>query len=315
VSSFNAQDYHRPVMPEKVIEYLKCASGKVYVDCTLGGGGHSELIAASIGTEGLLISLDVDEDAINCAGVRLKNYQNVKIIKSNFINLPEVLKQKGINQVDGGILVDLGVSTHQLTSAARGFTFSSESQLDMRMDKDLSETACDLIYSLNEVELSRIFFEYGEERYARQIARKIKETILIEKIETTTQLANLVKSIYPGSYNMRIHPATRVFQALRIAVNKELENLETFLGSVLDCMAPGSRLAIISFHSLEDRIVKKFYKYWATECICPVNMIECRCNHEKKLSIITKKPLTADEPEVKLNPSSRSAKLRVAERL
>lgn len=302
-------------MPDQVINGLKCKPGKVYVDCTLGGGGHSGLIAQAIKPDGRLISLDVDQEAIDYATQKLSIYANVTLVKSNYADLPVALKVAGIEKIDGGVLMDLGVSFYQLTSPERGFSFLSDSALDMRMDRALPVTARDLVNALSVEELVVLFKDYGEERYARKIARAIVEQRQKAPFETTLELASLVEKVMPGGAKMKIHPATRVFQALRIAVNKELELLELALNNLMDITETGCRIVIITFHSLEDRIVKNFFKFWSKDCICPVEMIECRCNHQKKLHIITKKPLVPDLEEIQRNPASRSSKLRVAERL
>lgn len=302
-------------MLPQVIDNLNCQSGKVYVDCTVGGAGHSSLIASKIAPDGRLICLDVDDDAIKESNNKLKDFNNVSIVKSNYLNLKNILHELNIDSVDGGILIDLGVSYNQITSHEKGFSFQYDSHLDMRMDKDIELTACDLVNKLSANELSKIFHEYGEERYSRRIASSIVNYRALNKLETTTQLANLVKSAIPYKNKTRIHPATRVFQALRIAVNNELEVLNNALSYIIDLMTPGSRIVIISFHSLEDRIVKNFFKYWEKECICDPNIPECRCNHIKKLKIINKKPIIPSIDEIENNPASRSAKLRVAERL
>jgi 16S rRNA (cytosine1402-N4)-methyltransferase len=302
-------------MPDQVVDGLNCMSGKVYVDCTAGGGGHSLRIANAILPEGRLISLDVDEDAIIEAALVLNDSKNVLLIKGSYLNLPEIIENLGINEIDGGVLVDLGPSYHQLTSSDRGFSFQYESKLDMRMDKTLNVTAFDLITNLSADELANIFIKYGEERYSRRIAKAIKQFSENNKIETTTQLANIVKSVVPVNYKARIHPATRVFQALRIAVNAELETLQLSLNKFLSITTTGTRIAIITFHSLEDRIVKQFFKKWSSDCICLPQIPECRCNHRPLLKIINKKPIIATDVEVNTNPSARSAKLRIAERL
>lgn len=268
-------------MPEQVIRGLNCSSGKLYVDCTLGGGGHSSLIANRIRPDGRLLCLDVDEDALRVASEKLSGFDNVQIVKSNFSSLKEQLLILGFDKVDGGILMDLGVSSYQLTSPEKGFTFQTESPLDMRLDKELNLTAEDLVNTLSEEELAVIFKEYGEERYSKRIARVIAEESKKNKITNTLQLAQIVKSVVPRSPKLKIHPATRVFQALRIKVNDELGVLSRSINSIIDIMEPGARLAIISFHSLEDRIVKQAFKLWSIDCTCPPEMIECRCNHEK----------------------------------
>jgi 16S rRNA (cytosine1402-N4)-methyltransferase len=301
-------------MPDQVLEGLICQSGKMYLDCTAGAGGHSLLIAQNIQPDGRLISLDVDNEALKEAATKLNQFDNVQLIKSNYLDFPEVLDACGIECIDGGILLDLGTSFYQLTTPERGFSFQYEAPLDMRMNQDSSVTAYDLVNTLGPDELEKIFSEYGEERYSRRIAAKINEISKTKKIETTTQLANLVLSVVPRA-KQKIHPATRVFQALRIAVNNELDILEKTLNKVINYTVPGTRIVIITFHSLEDRIVKQFFKLWSVDCVCPPEMIQCRCNHEKKLKIITKKPQIPSDDEVKSNPPSRSAKLRIAERI
>lgn len=308
-------EYHISVMPNEILEALQCTSGRIYLDCTVGGAGHSKIIANTITPYGKLICLDVDSDAIEQARSKLGSFTNVQIINDNYYNLPQILLQLGINAIDGGILLDLGVSYHQLTSDNRGFTFQKESKLDMRMDRSLEITAADLLKSLNAASLEKIFRDYGEERYARKISLAIKSAINKEKIETTTQLANIIKKSVPFNKNISIHPATRVFQALRIAVNNELEILEKSLHNFINLTQPGARIAVISFHSLEDRIVKNCFKYYSKSCICPVEMIECRCNHMAKIKIINRKPLIPSQEEIRINPSARSAKLRIAERI
>jgi len=314
IKSTSKSNFHQPVMLEEVLHYLKCSNGKVYIDCTLGGGGHSVEIARLITPNGILVSLDVDDDAINEAKIKLKPFDNAHIINSSYVNLKNVINILNISNINGGILVDLGASSYQLTTPERGFSFREDSKLDMRMDKSLGITAGDLVNTLSEEELTKIFKDYGEERYSKRIASLIVSKRSVQKIETTVQLADIVKSAVPPS-SFKIHPATRVFQALRIAVNDELNNLKSLLNTILDITVPDTRLAIITFHSLEDRIVKNFFKYWSSDCICPPQLIECRCEHVKKLTIINKKPILPSENEININPSARSAKLRVAERI
>ena len=315
INSITNNYFHQPVMLNEVLEGLKCSNNKVYVDCTLGGGGHSFEIAKLIAPDGTLISLDIDEDAIKEAKTKLSSFNNKYIINSSYTNLSDIINNLNIGTVNGGILADLGASSHQLTSKVRGFSFKEDSPLDMRMGKSLITTASDLINTLSEEELSTIFKNYGEERYSKRIAHLIANKRSNQKIETTFQLANIVKEAIPNSAYSKIHPATRVFQALRIAVNNELNNIETLLKSILDITTPGARIAIITFHSLEDRIVKNFFKYWSSNCVCSHHLIECRCNHIKKLNLVNKKPILPTENEIKSNPSARSAKLRVAERV
>lgn len=315
VNNLSGKIFHQSVLPEQVIEGLNCSSGKVYVDCTAGGAGHSLLIATAIKPDGILISMDVDSDAIQETNIKLVDINNKYIVKSNYMNLPDVLKNLDINSIDGGILIDLGVSSHQLTSMERGFSFRSSYDIDMRMDQDIEVSAADLLNTLSADELAEIFFKYGEERYSNKIARAVIDYRKSHKIETALQLTNIVESIVPRSKQAKIHPATRIFQALRIAVNNELDILQSSLEKFIDLMSPGARLVVISFHSLEDRIVKQFMKHWSCKCVCPPKIIECRCNHVQKLKIINKKPIIPDENEVKNNPAARSAKLRIAERI
>lgn len=315
INRITNNDFHQPVMLKEVLESLNCSNGKIYVDCTLGGGGHSFEIAKLIAPDGTLISLDVDEDAIKEARTKLNSFNNSYIINSSYTNLSDIINILNVDNITGGVLADLGASSYQLTSPVRGFSFREDSPLDMRMDKSLNVTASDLVNNLSKEELIKIFKNYGEERYSKHIAYSIVNKRTIQKIETTVQLADIIKNATPNSSYYKIHPATRVFQALRIAVNDELNNLEALLNTILDITKPGARIAIITFHSLEDRIVKNFFKYWSSACVCSHHLIECRCNHVKKLNLINKKPILPTENEVIINPSARSAKLRVAERI
>lgn len=302
-------------MVNKVIEALNCEPGKVYVDCTVGGAGHSVLIAQKIKPDGKLICLDVDQNAIDEATNNLKSFNNVYILKSNHLNLPQVLNLVGVDKIDGGVLMDLGASYYQLTSPDKGFTFQCSSRLDMRMDETLTTSAEDLVNDLSADELAEIFWKYGEERHSKKIASAIRNYSKKEKITDTLQLAEIIKTAIPGYKKYKIHPATRTFQALRIFINKELEVLEGSLSNLISLTSPGAKIVVITFHSLEDRIVKKFFKHWSKDCICPSEMIECRCNHKKKLKIITKKPIVPDNNELESNPAARSSKLRIAERV
>ena len=309
------QMYHQPVMLNQVIEGLRCCPGKVYIDGTVGGAGHSQEIAKLIQPDGTLICLDVDNDALDQAFGKLKDFNNIHIEKSNYLYIPEIMEKLKMDKVNGGILLDLGVSYNQLTSPDKGFSFQNDSILDMRMDRQLSITAEDLVNDLSEVELAKIFKEYGEEKFSNRIARAISIYSKQNKIKTTRQLAKIIEQSVPRLKYTRIHPATRVFQALRIKVNNELEILKQSLDKLLDVTEPGSRIVVITFHSLEDRIVKQFFKFWSVDCVCAPELIECRCNHTKKLKIINKKPIVPEEDELKVNNAARSAKLRIVERL
>lgn len=301
---------HYTVMKNEAVDALNCKSGLIYVDCTLGGGGHSELILKRIQPDGKLIAFDVDEDAINASKERLKDYHNLTIVKDSYTNIKNVLREIGIPKITGGVLFDLGASYHQLTKGERGFSFSKEAPLDMRFNQDADFTAYDVINSYSEADLVRIFSEYGEERFSKRIAKNIVETRKSQKIKTTKDLADLIVSCTPH-VKSSIHPATRVFQAVRIEVNQELTNVKNTLNDVLDLLEVGAIISVISFHSLEDRIVKHLFKYHSEKCHCEKNQMICHCP-PPKLELVNKKPLMATEQEIRENPPSRSAKLRVA---
>jgi len=307
---------HYTVMKNEAVDALNCESrskeGLIYVDATLGGGGHSELILKQIGSSGRLISFDVDEEAINAATERLKNYDNLTIVKDSYTNIKKVLQDLNIEKITGGILFDLGASYHQLTKAERGFSFSKSAPLDMRFNKDASFSAYDVVNTYREADLVRIFSEYGEERFSKRIAQKIVEQRKLESIKTTGELADLIVNCTPR-IKSSIHPATRVFQAIRIEVNQELTNVKNTLTQVLDLLSEGAIISVISFHSLEDRVVKNLFKYHSAKCRCERTQMICKCE-PPLLETITKKPISANETEVKENPPSRSAKLRVARR-
>lgn len=301
---------HYTVMKNEAVDALECKDGLVYVDCTLGGGGHSELILQRISPNGKLIAFDVDQEAIDVATQRLKNYKNLTIVKDSYTNIKQALKNLNIEKITGGILFDLGASYHQLTKQERGFSFSKEAPLDMRFNMDSNFSAYDVVNSYKEEDLVKIFSEYGEERFSKRIAKKIVEERKIKKIETTTELANLIVNCTP-KIKSSIHPATRVFQAIRIEVNQELQNIKNTLNDVFDLLDFGAIISIISFHSLEDRVVKHTFKYYSTRCHCDKNQIICNCP-PPILELVNKKPIMASAEEIQENPPSRSAKLRVA---
>lgn len=301
---------HYTVMKNEAVDALECKNGLVYVDCTLGGGGHSELILKRISPDGRLISFDVDDDAIEAASARLKDYKNLTIVKNSYTNIKKVLHSLGIEKINGGVLFDLGASYHQFNKAERGFSFSKEAPLDMRFNQDADFSAYDVVNGYSEQELVRIFSEYGEERFSKRIARTITEQRKLKKLETTTELANLITNCTPH-VKSTIHPATRVFQAIRIEVNQELQNVKNTLNDVLDLLDVGAIISVISFHSLEDRIVKHLFKYHSQRCHCEKNQMICTCP-PPKLELVNKKPITASEEEISKNPPSRSAKLRIA---
>lgn len=301
---------HYTVMKNEAVDALECKDGLIYVDCTLGGGGHSELILKRISPTGKLISFDIDQDAIDAASERLKDYKNLTIVKNSYTNIKEVLKELNIPKITGGILFDLGASYHQLTKQERGFSFSKEAPLDMRFNMDSDFSAYDVVNDYSEEDLVKIFSEYGEERFSKRIAKKIVEQRKIKKIETTTELADLIVHCTP-KIKSTIHPATRVFQAIRIEVNQELQNVKNTLNDVLDLLDFGAIISVISFHSLEDRVVKQAFKYHSTRCHCDKTQMICHCP-PPILELVNKKPIMASEEEIKENPPSRSAKLRIA---
>ncbi len=309
---------HIPVMVNEVIHFLNVRPGKKYVDCTLGGAGHAKAILDKMMLEGFLVGIDQDKDAVENAKKVLSSYApKIAVVHDNFVNIKFVLSQLNINKVDG-ILADLGISFHQLAQSGRGFTFQRDEPLDMRMDINLDLTAGDIINTVDEKKLSDIFFRYGEERWSRQIALNIVKARKLKVIQTSFELVRIVLDSIPKKFiskPQRIHPATRVFMALRIAVNHELERLESFLGIAADILNPEGRLCVLSFHSLEDRIVKHRIKALEKGCTCPPTFPQCVCQSEKILRVLTKKPVRPAEQEIEINPMARSTRLRAAERI
>jgi 16S rRNA (cytosine1402-N4)-methyltransferase len=308
--------FHTPIMVREVIASLRCRAGTIYLDGTLGGGGHAEAILLSTVPDGLLIGIDVDGDAIREAEKRLAPFRKRKIlVQENFTDMEAILDERHIEKVDG-ILLDLGLSSHQLDTAQRGFSFSMDAPLDMRMDRNRGRSAYDFIHTLSGEELERIIRDYGEERMAGRIARAIVESREYSPIKTTTDLASVVVRALPhGTGHRRIHPATRTFQALRIAVNDELASLKQAVDGGMKRLKPGGRFSVISFHSLEDRIVKDAFRAGEKGCICPPDLPVCACGLKPTVKILTRKPITPSEAEIRDNPRSRSAKLRTAERI
>lgn len=302
---------HYSVMLNETIDALDCiGSDKIFIDATMGGAGHSRLIAERISEKGQLICFDVDSDAIEEGRRKLSGYKNVTIIHDSYLNIPKHLKDLGIEKITGGIIFDLGASSHQFLTAERGFSFMSDAPLDMRFNKDSDFTAADIVNNYREDELVKIFSEYGEERFSKRIARAI---IQERPIRTTLQLADIIKKSTPR-INSKIHCATRVFQALRIEVNKELLNFQNTLNEVVTLLNVDAIICVISFHSLEDRLAKRILKDYSKICRCEMSLAMCECEG-KILELINKKPIIAGENEILENPASRSAKLRVAKRV
>lgn len=306
-----ATQYHRPVLLDETLAALDIRPDSVYLDGTAGGGGHSKAIASRL-TTGRLIALDQDPDAVREASRRLEGLPAV-VVRSNFTAMDQVLEELGVKAVDG-ILLDIGVSSHQLDAPERGFSYHHDAPLDMRMSQSGS-TAADLVNSLSAEELADIFFRFGEEKFSRPIARAIVRERAAEPIVTTGRLAEIIKSAVPAAVRREGHPARQVFQALRIAVNGELDCLSAALDTAFDCLKEGGRLAVITFHSLEDRLVKQRFAAWRQGCVCPPDFPVCVCGRTPAAEPILRKPAQASPAELKENPRARSAKLRCVRRL
>ena len=301
-------------MAAEVVDLLRPGAHKRYVDCTLGGGGHSERVLELSGPDGMVLGLDWDDNALAAAQERLKRFgKRLVVRRANFREAKMVLAEIGWGPVDG-ILLDLGLSSHHVDAAERGFSFNQEGGLDMRMDRRQALDAGEIVNDYPVFELTRILRDYGEEPRARRIAEAIEAERKRKKIATTKELADLVARV-AGNRPGRTHPATRTFQALRIAVNCELENLDGFLQDAYELLAPQGRMAAISFHSLEDRLVKRAFRKWGQSCLCPPRILVCRCGWSRKVKSLTSRPLTASDAELEQNPRARSAKLRAVERL
>ena len=302
---------HKPVLLRETIEALAVQPGGRYIDCTLGGGGHSLAILEASAPGGQLLGIDADPEAIHNVTERLGNYRDSTLfVNDNFGNLDAICNKYKFAPVHG-ILFDLGLSSVQLDDDPRGFSFRYDAALDMRFGPQQHTTAADIINNYSETELAQIIKEYGEEPFARKIARHIVES---RPVKTTLQLAGIVEAAVGGRHG-KIHPATRTFQALRIEVNQEMENLKAGLKAALNVLGPGGRLVVIAYHSLEDRIVKQFMQLESKDCICPPTMPVCRCSHKATLHILTKKVIFPSAEEIRTNPRSRSARMRVAEKL
>ena len=304
---------HFPVMLCEATDMLEIKPSGIYVDGTLGGGGHAESILNKLGS-GRLIGIDQDKDAIEASNNRLANHENFMAIKNSFHNLPEVLSEMGIQKIDG-VLLDLGVSSFQIDTARRGFSYRLEGPLDMRMDTSTGLTAETIVNTYDEKKITQILFEYGEERNARKIARAICDERVRRKIKTTTQLAELIQKISHKKRGETSHPAMRTFMALRIAVNDELKPLSDSVSKIVPYLRTGGRIVVITFHSLEDRIVKTVFKNQENPCTCPRDIPYCSCGKMPQLKILTKRPITPTKAELKMNSRSSSAKLRAAEKI
>ena len=308
--------FHEPVMLKEVLDFLQPQSGKTYIDCTVGGGGHALEIVKRILPDGRLIGLDRDEEALIAAAECLSEYrENVILEKANYADLEAVMERLGVRSADGALL-DLGVSSRQLESPERGFSFRHDSDLDMRMDRSDRVTAKEIVNAWSERRLSEVIWTYGEERWAKRIAKFIVERRSRRPIRTTRELAEIILAAVPaGARTERIHPATKSFQAIRIAVNREIESLQAGLDAGISLLGPGGRVCVLSYHSLEDRVVKETFARHAGRCTCPSGLPICVCGAKKSIRILTKRPLTPTDEEVRVNPRSRSAKLRAAEKL
>ena len=305
-----AEFHHIPVLFNETIDSLNIVPGGVYVDCTAGGGGHSSAILERLG-EGRLIAVDRDPEAIATLGARFGGYPRVTLVHDNFFNIKAVLSSLGIEQVNG-VLADLGVSSHQLDEPARGFSFHHDAPLDMRMSLE-GMSAADAVNGLPQHELQRIIYEYGEEKFAPAISRAIVRAREQKRIETTLELAEIIKSAMPAAAKRDGHPARRTFQAIRIYINGELDGLSQAVTDMFDCLDKGGRVSIITFHSLEDRIVKQAFAPLAKGCICPRNFPVCVCGRVPQAKVL--KAVAPSEAETAENPRSRSARLRTAEKL
>lgn len=306
---------HVTVLLKETVEGLKIKPNGIYVDGTLGGGGHSEYICKQLNSDGLLIGIDQDKDALKAAAERLKPYDNkTKFVHSNFSDVKAALKSINIDKIDG-MIMDLGVSSYQLDEAERGFSYMNPGRLDMRMDRGQKLDAYEVVNEYSAEELTRIITDYGEERWAKRVAEFIVEERQEKPIETTEELVSVIKKAIPAAARKDgPHPAKRTFQAIRIEVNNELGILVETVKDITDVLNPGGRIGIITFHSLEDRIIKNAFRDLAKGCICPPEFPMCMCDNEPSLKVITRKPILPSDEEIEVNPRARSAKLRIAER-
>lgn len=304
---------HLPVLLQETVAYLVTDPHGIYVDCTLGGGGHLGYLARQLAGDAKIVGIEKDPEVLEQTRTEIDDAR-VVLVQSDFRYLKSVLASLGIEKVDG-IMMDLGVSSFQLDRAERGFSYHQDAPLDMRMNQEQFLSARDIVNSFSEAEIRKILYEFGEEDYAGSISRAIVNYRQRKEIDSTLELAEIIKGAVPARYRREKHPARKSFQALRIAVNEELEALREVLPQALESLKPKGRLCVISFHSLEDRIVKQFFQEKAQGCICPPSFPVCVCGHKPELQIIRRKPITAGEQECETNPRARSAKLRVAARV
>ncbi len=306
---------HISVLLNESVDALDIKSDGIYVDGTMGGGGHSQAIVSKLSPNGILVGIDRDTEALEASKQRLKNYSNIRYMHNNYKNIKDVLDDLGIDAIDGAVL-DLGVSSYQLDCRERGFSYMEDAPLDMRMNRQNHKSAYDVINTYSETELADIFFKYGEEKFSRKIAKIILERRAQKPVETTLELVDIIKAAIPERMRQKgSHPAKRVFQAVRIEVNGELEDLRFAIDSFFDVLKPGGRLSVITFHSLEDRIVKTAFNDYATGCTCPKDFPICVCGKKPRGKVITRKPVLPSDEECEYNKRSKSAKLRVVEKL
>ena len=311
---------HIPVMLDDVLEYLKPKPGQFFIDCTLGGAGYTIKIAKKAGKDGKVLGIDLDPIAIKNAKIKIKEFKNIIIAKGNFADLNKIVKKHfKKNQKFNGIIFDLGLSSAQLEDRKRGFSFKEDAPLNMSFGSKQAEdkiSTQDIVNNYAEDQLTKIIKKYGEEKFAKKIAQNITEYRNKKLIKTTNQLVEIIKQAIPKKYHYsKIHPATKTFQALRIATNQELENLNKALPQALKLLSPQGKIIAVAYHSLEDRIVKQFFKKEIQNCICPKELPICQCNNKAKIKILTKKPLLPSDKEIVKNPRARSAKMRIAETL
>ncbi|MBO5885125.1 MAG: 16S rRNA (cytosine(1402)-N(4))-methyltransferase RsmH [Clostridia bacterium] len=302
---------HKPIMLNEILSGLNIRPDGIYIDCTIGGAGHSKEIVKSLNNQGRLIGIDKDQDALDVCKERLKEFKNVTLVKSDFKNIEKVLQELNIDAIDG-VLIDLGVSSYQLDNPERGFSFRFDAKLDMRMDKSQELSAYTVVNTYSKQRLTRILAEYGEEEYATSIANNIVNN---RPIETTKQLAAIIEKSMPTKVVFKRNGAhKKTFQAIRIEVNEELNNLFETVNFLISKLKRGGRMAVLTFHSLEDRIIKNSFKIHSTECLCPPKTPICICGHKKTVELVNKKPIIASESEQKENSRSTSAKLRIIEK-